>query len=68
MKLVNPMGRQAETFDTGANYSGISPQSGCICSGSIEAKNAHYQGPTMCVGYCEHGIDNRNANMEQAYN
>lgn len=63
MKLVNPMGRTAETLDTGANYT---TRSGCVCSGSVEVANQHNQGPTKCVGYCLNGVENRQANMEAA--
>lgn len=63
MRLVNPMGRTAETLETGANYNVLG---GCVCSGTIATKNAHYQGPDYCVGYCKYGITNRNANFEQA--
>lgn len=66
MKLVNPMGRQAETLETGANYSAMSLRSGCVCSGSVSVANAHNQGPTKCVGYCSEGAINRHANMEAA--
>jgi hypothetical protein len=66
MKLVNPMGRQADTLETGANYAGDVARSGCVCSGSNTVANAHNQGPSWCVGYCEHGDVNRHANMETA--
>lgn len=67
MKLVNPMGRQAETFETGANYAGgDSPNGGCVCSGTTAVANSHRQGPTSCVGYCTGGDANMNANMELA--
>lgn len=66
MKLVNPMGRQADTLETGANYAGDSARSGCVCSGSVAVANAHNQGPTKCVGYCGSGEVNMTANMELA--
>ena len=66
MKLVNPMGRQAETLETGANYAGNVARAGCVCSGGTTVENAHYQGPTMCVGYCAYGEQNKIANMEVA--
>lgn len=65
MKLINPMGRTAESLETGANY-GVTPYSGCVCSDSEELANAHNQGPTKCVGYCLYGEENRHANMEAA--
>lgn len=61
MRLVNPMGRTAETLETGANYNVLS---GCVCSDTTALANAHYQGPGVCVGYCKYGTANRNANME----
>ncbi len=66
MKLVNPMGRQAETLETGANYAGDVARGGCACSGGSAVANAHYQGPQTCVGYCTGGDVNRVANMETA--
>ena len=66
MKLVNPMGRQADTLGTGANYAGDVARSGCVCSGGEAVANAHNQGPTTCVGYCAYGDQNLTANMELA--
>lgn len=66
MKLVNPMGRQADTLETGANYAGDLVRGGCVCSGSETVANAHDQGPTTCVGYCTGGDVNMTANMEKA--
>lgn len=66
MKLVNPMGRQADTLETGANYAGDTARSGCVCSGTVTIANAHNQGPTMCVGYCGHGETNKTANKDLA--
>lgn len=48
MKLVNPMGRQAET---GANYDGNVARGGCVCSGTVEIANSHDQGPSICNPY-----------------
>jgi len=66
MKLVNPMGRQADTLETGANYAGDAARGGCVCSGTTAVANSHRQGPTTCVGYCTGGDANMNANMELA--
>lgn len=67
MKLVNPMGRQADTLETGANYAGDSSVlGGCVCSGTVTIANAHNQGPTMCVGYCGSGEVNMAANRDLA--
>lgn len=66
MKLVNPMGRQADTLETGANYAGDLARGGCVCSGTTEVANSHRQGPTTCVGYCTGGDANMTANMELA--
>lgn len=63
MRLVNPMGRTAQTLETGANYNVLG---GCVCSGTTAVANAHDQGPTKCVGYCKYGTANLNANMEAA--
>lgn len=40
MKMVNPMGRTAESLETGANFE-VTPLSGCVCSDSEELANAH---------------------------
>lgn len=63
MRLVNPMGRAAETLETGANYNVLG---GCVCSGTTAVANSHYQGPGVCVGYCKYGTTNRNSNAELA--
>ncbi len=65
MKMVNPMGRTAESLETGANF-GVTPLSGCVCSDTEELANAHNKGPTKCVGYCLYGEENKIANMEAA--
>ena len=64
MKLVNPMGRQAET---GANYDGNVARGGCVCSGTVEIANSHDQGPSICNPYCAGGTVNHNANEELAH-
>lgn len=63
MRLVNPMGRTAETLETGANYNVLA---GCVCSDTTALANVHNQGSDYCVGYCKYGIANRNANAELA--
>lgn len=66
MKLVNPMGRQAETLETGANYANDVARSGCVCYGGSTVFNGLHQGHQPCVCYCTGDNTNRAANMEVA--
>ena len=64
MKVVNPIGRNVEKLETGANFSGIHPE-GCICSsGQLVTLNGYTCATCACS--CGSGTVNLTANLNLA--